>query len=136
MKRLITKTLIAASLLVSSVVSHAADQKATLPDVKGTATSTGSAIKADAKATGAAATQSAKGAAADTKAAVKAQVVDLNSATIAELKAVAGIGDAYAAKIIAGRPYANKTQLKSRKILPAPLYEQVKDLIIARQPKK
>ncbi len=40
----------------------------------------------------------------------------------------------FAAKIIAGRPYANKTQLKSRKVLPVPLYEQIKDRIIAKQP--
>jgi len=136
MKRFISTTLIAVSLLVSAGISHAADQKAPLPDVKGTATSVGSAIKADAKATGTAAKETAKGKVADTKAAAKTLAVDLNTATIAELKAVAGIGDAYAAKIIAGRPYANKTQLKSRKILPAPLYEQVKDLIIAKQSKK
>jgi DNA uptake protein ComE-like DNA-binding protein len=66
----------------------------------------------------------------------KSKIVDINSATDVELKAVSGIGDAYAAKIIAGRPYANKTQLNSRKILPGPLYEQVKDLLIARQTKK
>ncbi|HIJ95428.1 MAG TPA: helix-hairpin-helix domain-containing protein [Desulfuromonadales bacterium] len=106
------------------------------PDVKGAANALGSAVKSDTKAVGSAVTETAKGKVADTKAAVKAQIVDINSATIAELKAVVGIGDAYAAKIIAGRPYANKAQLKSRKILPALVYEQVKDLIIAKQPKK
>jgi len=74
--------------------------------------------------------------AADTKAGVKAKIVDINTAAEAELKAIPGIGDAYATKIIAGRPYANKTQLKSRKIIPAVLYEQVKDQLIAKQPKK
>ena len=54
-------------------------------------------------------------------------------ASEAELKAVPGIGDAYAAKIIAGRPYANKSQLKSRNILPAPAYDKVSELIIAKQ---
>lgn len=73
--------------------------------------------------------------AADAKSATK-KLVDINSATDVELKAVPGIGDAYAAKIIAGRPYANKAQLKSRKILPSVVYEQVKDLLIAKQPKK
>jgi DNA uptake protein ComE-like DNA-binding protein len=78
----------------------------------------------------------AKGAAADTKAAAKAKLVDINTASESELKAVPGIGDAYAAKIIAGRPYAKKDQLKSRNIMPGPVYEKTKDLIIAKQPKK
>jgi DNA uptake protein ComE-like DNA-binding protein len=67
---------------------------------------------------------------------VKGALVDINTATDAELKAIPGLGDAYVAKIVVGRPYANKTQLKSRNILPAPLYEKIKDLIIARQKKK
>ena len=80
----------------------------------------------------------AKGAAAGTQAtaAAKAKVVDINTASEAELKAVPGIGAAYAAKIIAGRPYVKKDQLKSRNILPAPVYEKTKDLIIARQAAK
>lgn len=80
--------------------------------------------------------ENAKAKAADAKAAVKAKIVDINTAAEAELKAIPGIGDAYAAKIVAGRPYANKAQLKSRKIIPAVLYEQVKDQLIAKQPKK
>jgi DNA uptake protein ComE-like DNA-binding protein len=74
--------------------------------------------------------------AAAPKDAAKKDLVDLNSATEAELKAVAGIGDTYASKIVAGRPYANKAQLKSRNILPGPVYEKVKDQIIAKQPPK
>ncbi|HEY6490440.1 MAG: hypothetical protein WCC26_09905 [Terracidiphilus sp.] len=34
------------------------------------------------------------------------------------MKLLPGIGDAYSQKIIAGRPYANKTQLKSKGIVP------------------
>jgi DNA uptake protein ComE-like DNA-binding protein len=74
---------------------------------------------------------------ADPKAApAKQELVDINSATDAELKAIPGIGDAYIAKIVANRPYANKTQLVSRKILPEAVYEKIKDKIIAKQPKK
>lgn len=71
-----------------------------------------------------------------TKSAVKGKIIDINTATEAELKSIPGIGSAYASKIIAARPYANKAQLKSRNVLPASVYEQVKDLIIARQPVK
>lgn len=66
----------------------------------------------------------------------KKELVDINSASDAELKAIPGIGDTYASKIILGRPYANKTHLKSSGILPDKVYEQVKDKIIAKQPKK
>lgn len=59
--------------------------------------------------------------------------VDINHATVKELKTVPGIGDAYAAKIVAGRPYANKSQLVSRKILAASLYETIQGMIIAKQ---
>lgn len=80
----------------------------------------------------------AKTKAAATKAAAKAKLepVDINTATEAELKAIPGVGDAYAARIIAGRPYAKKDQLKSRNILPGPVYDQVKDNIVAKQPAK
>lgn len=60
-------------------------------------------------------------------------LVDINSATAAELKTVPGIRDAYAAAIIKNRPYANKAQLLSRKILPVAVYKQIKDKIIAKQ---
>jgi len=67
----------------------------------------------------------------------KAAIIDINTATKAELSALPGIGDVYSQKIIDGRPYAKKDQLKSKKIIPGATYDKIKDKIIAKQaPKK
>ena len=63
----------------------------------------------------------------------KAELLDINSATADELKALKGIGDAYSAKIIAGRPYKGKDELVQKNIVPEKTYAEIKDKIIARQ---
>ncbi len=136
MKNFAKIALIAVSLLISAGPGLAAEVKVPATDTKDAVRTAGDAVKADTKTSSAAAKGIAKGKAADAKGTAKAKLVDINTASEAELKGVPGIGDAYAAKIIAGRPYANKAQLKSRKIVPSMLYEQAKDLLIARQPQK
>ena len=65
----------------------------------------------------------------------KAALVDLNSATREQLIGLPGIGEAYADKIIQGRPYRNKAQLTSKGVLPAAVYRKVTALIVAKQGK-
>lgn len=62
--------------------------------------------------------------------------IDINSASLDQLKAIPGVGDVYAKKIIAGRPYTTKHQLVTKGILPNGLYEKIKEQIIAHHIKK
>ena len=84
----------------------------------------------------AATTQTSTAAKAQAAAATSGDKLDINTATADQLKSFNGIGDAYAKRIIEGRPYTMKTQLVSKGVLPQATYNKIKDNIVASRVKK
>jgi DNA uptake protein ComE-like DNA-binding protein len=64
------------------------------------------------------------------------ELIDLNSATKEQLKSLPGIDEVYSQKIINGRPYKEKNELVSRKIVPEATYKKIQDQVIAKQKAK
>jgi DNA uptake protein ComE-like DNA-binding protein len=66
-------------------------------------------------------------------ASTKKAPLDINSAAEDDLKALPGIGDAYAKKIVDGRPYKRKDEVVQKKLIPQGTYDKIKDQVIAKQ---
>lgn len=66
----------------------------------------------------------------------QATLIDINTASPDQLMTLPGIGDAYAKRIVGGRPYTAKNQLSTRGILPNGTYEKIAGQIIAKRSSK
>jgi DNA uptake protein ComE-like DNA-binding protein len=58
--------------------------------------------------------------------------LDLNTASLDQLKALPGVGEQYAKKIVDGRPFKKVDELASRKIVPQSVYDQIKSLVAVK----
>jgi len=62
--------------------------------------------------------------------------VDINAATLEELMKVPGMTRTWAARIIRFRPYRVKNDLLDRGVLSGPVYDRIKDYVIAHRTKQ
>ncbi len=59
--------------------------------------------------------------------------LDINTALSSRLKSLTGIGEHYAQRIIAGRPYRNREELLTRQILPNYIYGRIMERLCVRE---
>ena len=64
--------------------------------------------------------------------AAKKEPLDINSASANELKALAGIREADAKKIVEHRPYKSTDELVQKKVVPKATYDKIKNQIVAK----
>jgi competence protein ComEA len=61
-----------------------------------------------------------------------AGALDLNTASLDQLKALPGVGDQYAQKIVGARPFKQVDELMSKNIVPKSVYDQIKNLVAVK----
>ena len=125
-------SLITLALLLGLSGTAFAQAKADAP--KADAPKAAPAAKADAKADAKAPAKADANAPA--KADAKTEPMDINSASAKDLATLPKIGDARSQAIVKGRPYNGKDDLINKKIIPQDAYDEIKDLIIAKQKAK
>ena len=64
--------------------------------------------------------------------AAKKEPLDINSASADELKALKGLGEADAKKIVENRPYKTKDDLLQKKVVSKATYDKIKGQIVAK----
>jgi competence protein ComEA len=77
-----------------------------------------------------------KPAADSKKTSSKTDRLDINTASVKDLKAIRGINETQAKKIIEGRPYKRRNELVLKKIIPQETFDKIKDQVTVKQPTK
>lgn len=122
--RIFSAALLLSSFAVSQAQTPAQSSQPARPTSPSATTQTPSATTQTSTASKAKAAQKSK---------ESADKLDINTATVDQLKALPGIGDAYAAKIVSGRPYTAKNQLTTKGVIPQGTYEKIKEQIVAHR---
>ena len=120
-------SLVVAAALAVPVVALAQEGSSTPP------ASTPAAAPAKTTTTSTKSAKSSSTKSASTKSATHATKPDINSASKEDLLKVKGMTDADADKIIAGRPYKSVSELKSKKVIDAAVYNKVHAHLMAKK---
>jgi DNA uptake protein ComE-like DNA-binding protein len=65
----------------------------------------------------------------------KPKLMDINTASREKLMSLPGMSERLADRVIAGRPYRSRVDLKSRNVLPVNVFNAIVELIVAKSPK-